>query len=135
MKIHNKSIFDLVVANAAQATVVAYYSYNTGTESDTYIAEVENSAIKPGDAETIANLVEQFLDAATKKLGINRDNKTAVKCAIPGIDHPIYFVFYDTKYVICSTIARRDGTEYIIPAEPVKQAVADHGGHHGEGAE
>lgn len=134
MEIHNKTIFDLVVANAAQAQLVAYYSYNTGTESDTYIAEVENSAIKPGDAETIAKLVNQFLDRAVERLGIRRDNKTAVKCIIPGIDHPVYFVFYDTKYVICSTIARRNGTEYPIPAETEKPA-AHTGGHHGEGDE
>lgn len=134
MKIHNQTIFDLVVANAAQGKPVAYYSYTTGTESDTYVAEVEKSDVQPGDAETIQKLVDRFLDEAVEKLRIRRDNKTAVKCVIPGIDQPIYFVFYDWKYVICTTVVVRTGREFLIP-DDTAQSAAVQGGHHGEGDE
>ena len=133
MEIHRKDIFDRVVANADRAIITHYYSYNTGTVGSSYIAEAENRNLDNETANKIAELVEKFLDEATERLGIGRDNKTAVKCTIPEIEQPVYFVFYDTKYVICFEIARRQGTEYEVPA--LAKPSVHTGGHHGEGDE
>ncbi len=90
---------------------LAYYTYPTGTSSDSYIAWEDSH--KPTSADDagakVINCVEEVLKTAESQLQISRDNKTAVKCKIEGINEPIYFVTYDSYKIICTEINDRRG--------------------------
>ena len=104
--------------------IVAYYTYPVGTVADTYIAEDEvpmpdgwNESLHDNPINSdLVNAVDFLLNTAHRYMGRqHRDNKEAVKCEIDGIDEPYYFISYDSRRIIASSInTSRGSTEYPI---------------------
>jgi hypothetical protein len=98
-----------IIEGATDIKCLAYYTYKTGTVGSSYIAEDEtkswNTSLAPNDSESeITNIVDLLINFSVKELRVERDNKTAVECAIKGINVPVYFCIFDNKRIICTEI-------------------------------
>jgi hypothetical protein len=96
---------------------VAYYTYPTGTVGTSYVFEQNSTPEFPRNEEDqkLYLAMEKAFDDVSEKLNIRKDNKTAIKILIPGINEPIYLSSYDWRHAICKEITtNRGGTEIII---------------------
>lgn len=116
-EIQQPELLAQILERAEQLKPVAYHTYDTGTESDTYIAEAEVRKDEDVTARAIVDLVEKQLDRAVKALGISRDNKTAAECVLPGFETPVFFVFRDWRYIIAQSVRPRYGKRIEITDE------------------
>lgn len=136
MEIKRKDLFEIIIKNAARIVPIAYYSYDTGTVGSSYIAEAERQEVLAGNktASTIFKVVDTLLEKSIVLLKSHNarcddqksieqpayDNKVAVECIVPGIDHPVFLSFYDWRYAICLEInTNRGGTRYPVPTEGI----------------
>ncbi len=116
-EIHKPELFAQIMARINELKPVAYHTYNTGTESDTYIAEAEVPKGEDVQATAIVELVKQQQERAVKALGITTDNKTAAECVLPGFETPVFFVVRDHRYIITQSVRPRHGTRLEITEE------------------
>lgn len=116
-EIQQPELLAQILERAHELKPVAYHTYNTGTESNTYIAEAEVPKNEDVTATAIVNLVQQQLDKATKALGITRDNKTAAECILSGFETPIFFVVRDCRYIIAQSVRPGAGRRMEITDE------------------
>lgn len=96
---------------------VSYFTYPTGTVGTSYIFE-QNShpdTKRNEEDQKLYEAVENAFDIVADILDIKKDNKTALKIMVEGIDKPVYLSSYDWKHAICYEISMRDGKEIPIP--------------------
>lgn len=118
MHIVNKDFFKKIDAAYAanQIIFLSYWSYPLFTKDNGYIAKDDRTVIynttEVPDARNsiVANIVDHYLNEGVKRKGWKRDNKTGVKCSVPGIEIPVYFVSFDHRRIITTEINTRNGT-------------------------
>lgn len=99
-----------------------YYTYKTGTVGSSYIAEDGakgyNATLKTDPKESVVvNIVDLVLNQTAERLGMPRDNKTAVMCEIDmggGRKLEVYFASYNNTRAICTEI-RPEGPAIEVP--------------------
>lgn len=109
---NTKKISDLIRINNAimrnAYVLTAYYIYPTSSAGDV-ISQHERTVSDEYDVSDITTLlVERMLDEAVAKLGIRRDNKTAVEVKLAGIDSPLYFGQKDLRHYISTGVMAFD---------------------------
>jgi len=110
-----KALFVLEAIKAGNFKPVSYFTYPTGTVGSSYIFEQNSTPGFPRDEEEqkLYVAVEKAFDDVSSKLNISKDNKTAIKISIEGIDEPVYLSTYDWRHAICMEIASNRGGKEI----------------------
>ena len=111
----------------AKKTLISYFSYPAYSAGECIAsdeAKEYNDDHRFGEFESLpqnsdlVNCVDEIIFEATKKLGIRRDNKTAVKVLVDGMVEPLYFSSFDSTRSIRTGINTSKGsTEHSLTSE------------------
>lgn len=118
MEIFNEELYEKV--KRGNKKIVSYFSYPIGTRENSYIATDDADTLNESMHDDplhsdVVNMVDLLINTARRLIGRpGRDNKDAVKCEVEGIVDPIYFIGYDNRRIIATSIRNRDSTEHPI---------------------
>lgn len=98
--------------------IESYFTYPTGTVGSSYLHEQEITSWYTSKFTNDELLKEVFIafEKAHKVLGIQSDNKTALKLMVEGITTPVYLSIYDNRFAVCTELfTGRGGKEIQMP--------------------